>query len=65
MAEMIRLVGNFIGKADREKLESFAGHTIVRGRATPWDGGKDADEDEFFEIYPGSADSTASLGEHQ
>jgi hypothetical protein len=61
MTEIIRLPDNFIGKEDREKLESFAGHTISRGRATRWHWGKDAGMDDIFEIYPGSADKTLAV----
>ena len=56
MTDIIRLPDNFIGKEDREKLESFAGHTIARGRATRWHWGKAADGDDIFEIYPSGAD---------
>jgi hypothetical protein len=61
MTEIIRLPDNLIGKEDREKLESFAGHTIARGRATRWHWGRDADGDDIFEIYPSSADNTLSI----
>ena len=61
MTEIIRLPDNFIGKEDREKLESFGGHTIARGRATRWHWGKDADGDDIFEIYPASADNTLAV----
>jgi len=61
MTEIIRLPDNFIGKEDRERLESFAGHTIARGRATRWHWGKDANGDDIFEIYPGSADNTLAI----
>jgi hypothetical protein len=61
MSEIIRLPDNFIGKEDREKLESFGGHTIARGRATRWHWGRDADGDDIFEIYPGSADNTLAI----
>ncbi|MGB7932633.1 MAG: hypothetical protein WCH04_10500 [Gammaproteobacteria bacterium] len=61
MTEIIRLPDNFIGKEDRERLESFAGHTIARGRATRWHWGKDANRDDIFEIYPGSADNTLAI----
>jgi hypothetical protein len=56
MTEIITLPDNFIGKEDREKLESFAAHTISRGRATRWHWDKDADGDDIFEIYPVGAD---------
>jgi hypothetical protein len=61
MTEIIRLPDNFIGKEDREKLESFAGHTIARGRATRWHWGKDAEGDDVFEIYRGSGDITLAV----
>ena len=50
MAEIIRLPDNFIGKEDREKLESFAGHTIALGRATRWYWDKNAGGDDQFII---------------
>jgi hypothetical protein len=61
MTQIIRLPHNFIGKEDRERLESFAGHTIARGRATRWHWGKDADGDDVFEIYPSRADPMLSV----
>jgi len=61
MTKIIKLPDNFIGREDREKLESFAGHTIARGRATRWHWGKDADGDDIFEIYPGRADNTLAV----
>jgi len=61
MTDIIRLPDNFIGREDREKLESFAGHTIARGRAARWHWGKDADGDDIFEIYPSSADNTLAV----
>jgi hypothetical protein len=61
MTEIIRLPDNFIGKEDREKLESFAGHTIARGRATRWHWGKNAAGDDVFEIYTGGADEILTI----
>jgi hypothetical protein len=55
MTKIIRLPGNFIGVEDREKLESFGGHTIAHGRATRWDWSDDDDGDDVFEIYTGGA----------
>jgi len=55
MSRVIRLPDNFIGKEDRERLESYAGHTIARGRATRWCWGKNADGDDRFEIHTGGA----------
>lgn len=52
MTEIIRLPDNFIGKEDREKLESFAGHTVARGRAIRWHWDHDADGNDIFEIHP-------------
>ena len=51
MAQVIHLPDNFIGKADREKLESFGAHVIVRGRATRWHWAKDVGGGDIFEIY--------------
>jgi hypothetical protein len=56
MTEIIRLPDNFIGREDREKLESYAGHTIAHGRATRWHWGKNTAGDDVFEIYTGGAD---------
>ena len=61
MTEIIRLPDNFIGKEDREKLESFAGHTIARGRATRWHWDKNAAGDDVFEIYTGGADELLAV----
>lgn len=56
MSEIVRLPENFIGKEDRERLESFGGHTIARGRATRWHWSSDERGDDVFEIYTGGAD---------
>ena len=53
---VFNLPANFIGKKDREKLKSFAGHTIAHGRATRWHWDKDADGNDVFEIYRGGED---------
>lgn len=45
------LPDNFIGKADHEKLESFAGHTVARGRAVRWHWDKTGDGDDVLEIF--------------
>jgi hypothetical protein len=58
MTDIISLPDNFIGKEDREKLESFGGHTIAHGRATRWHWNKDADGDDVFEMFHGGADET-------
>jgi len=64
MSEIIQLPGNLIGKEDREKLESFAGHTIAHGRATRWHWGTDAHGNDVLEIYRGGAEEelAARLG---
>ncbi len=51
MAQVIHLPDNFIGKADREKLESFGAHVIVHGRGTRWHWAKDIGGGDIFEIY--------------
>jgi len=61
VAKIIRLPGNFIGIEDREKLESFGGHTIAHGRATRWHWGKDVDGDDVFEIHTGGADDALAV----
>jgi hypothetical protein len=61
MTRIIRLPDNFIGKEDREKLESFAGHTIAHGRATRWHWGRNAAGDDSFEIHTGGADDRLAV----
>lgn len=56
MSDIVRLPDNFIGKDDRERLESFGGHTIARGRATRWHWTADERGDDVFEIYQGGAE---------
>jgi hypothetical protein len=53
MGKIVTLPENFIGKEDRERLESFGGHTVAHGRATRWNWRKDSDGDDVFEIYRG------------
>lgn len=55
MSKVIPLPENFIGKKDREKLESFGAHLIGHGRATRWHWGGDRDGGDVFEIYVGGA----------
>jgi len=54
VADIIQLPDNLISRMDRERLESFGGHSIARGRATRWHWYRKADGDEVFEIYRGS-----------
>jgi|GEM_PF-1247955 hypothetical protein len=61
VAKIIKLPGNFIGPADREKLESFGGHTIAHGRATRWRWDKTADGDDVFEIHTGGANDALAV----
>lgn len=56
MVEIIELPNNFFGKDDRERLESFGGHEIARGRATRWHWDKDEDNDDIFQLFAGGAD---------
>jgi hypothetical protein len=56
MTEIIRLPDNFMGREDREKLQSFAGHTVAHGRAVRWHWDKDADGNDIFEIHTGRAE---------
>ena len=56
MSEIVRVPENFIGKEDRERLESFGGHTIAHGRATRWHWSSDDRGNDVFEIYRGGAD---------
>lgn len=65
MSKTITLPDNFIGKEDRERLESFGGHTIAHGRATRWHWDKDASGDDVFEIYRGGADEVLSARVHR
>ncbi|WP_455210024.1 hypothetical protein [Kaarinaea lacus] len=55
MAKIINIPDNFIGKEDREKLESFGGHEIAHGRATRWHWDKNTTGSDVFEIYRGGA----------
>lgn len=55
MSEIIELPNNFFGKDDRERLESFGGHEIARGRATRWHWDKDKDNDDMFQLFAGGA----------
>lgn len=56
MSEIVQLPENFIGKEDRERLESFGGHTIAHGRATRWHWATGEGGGDVFEIYKGGAD---------
>lgn len=56
MSDVVQLPENFIGKEDRERLESFGGHTIAHGRATRWHWTSNERGDDVFEIYRGGAD---------
>lgn len=56
MSDIVQLPENFIGREDREKLESFGGHTIARGRATRWHWANDEQGGDVFEIYRGGID---------
>jgi len=56
MSDIVQLPENFIGKEDRERLESFGGHTIAHGRATRWHWTSDESGNDVFEIYRGGAD---------
>ena len=56
MTKIIRLPDNIISKEDREKLESFAGHTIARGRATRWNWDKNGEGDDQFVVSSRGSD---------
>jgi hypothetical protein len=56
MSEIVQLPENFIGKEDRERLESFGGHTIAHGRATRWHWDRNERGDDVFEIYRGGVE---------
>jgi hypothetical protein len=53
VSDIIYLPGNPIGRADRERLESFGGRTVAHGRATRWRWGRTADGDQVFELRRG------------
>lgn len=55
MSDIVQLPENFIGREDRERLESFGGHTIAHGRATRWHWANDGQSGDVFEIYRGGA----------
>lgn len=61
MSKIVRLPDNFIGREDRQRLESFGGHTIAHGRATRWHWSTDAQDDDVFEIYKGGADEVLAF----
>jgi len=65
MSKTYKLPDNFIGKEDRERLESFGGHTIAHGRATRWRWGKNDNGDDVFEIYRGGADESLAARVHR
>jgi hypothetical protein len=58
MAQVIHLPDNFIGKADRERLESYGAHVIVHRRAVRWHWAKDFGGGDVFEIYKGGPRET-------
>lgn len=53
MSRVVSLPPNIISKEDKERLESFGGHTIAHGRATRWHWEKDATGDDVFELFVG------------
>lgn len=61
MKKIIELPDNFIGKEDREKLESFAGHTIARGRAVRWHWDHTDNGDDVLEIYQRNSDDKPDI----
>ena len=61
MNGVYNLAVNFIGKKDREKLESFTGQTIAHGCATRWHWDRDADGNDVFEIYRGGEDEVLTV----
>jgi hypothetical protein len=60
MSKIIELPRNFIGKEDKERLESFGGHLIAHGRATRWHWSRNGEGDDIFEIYTGGANERLS-----
>ncbi len=60
MNKIIELPRNFIGKEDKERLESFGGHLIAHGRATRWHWNRNGAGDDLFEIYTGGPDERLS-----
>lgn len=61
MAEIIHLPRNIVSREDRNRLESFGGHTIAHGRATRWHWGRNANGDDVFEIYHGGKDEVLAV----
>jgi hypothetical protein len=61
MADVISLPDNPIGPPDRERLESFMGHEIGRGRATRWHWTSDEQGNDLIELYSGGADEALML----
>lgn len=56
MADVTRLPPNFIHPHDRERLDSFMGHEIGRGRATRWHWSREPEVGDVLELYAGGAD---------
>ncbi len=56
MADIVNLTSTAL-QHDRERLESFGGHTIARGRATRWHWAQDSEGNSVFDIFRG--------GEHE
>ena len=61
MGKVINIPSNLIGKDDREKLESFGGHTIAHGRATRWHWKVDGEGNRLFQIYSGGEDEVMAV----
>lgn len=51
--KVIALPDNLIGREDRQRLESFGGHEMARGRATRFHWDKDENGNPVFEIFRG------------
>ena len=56
MSDVIHLPHNPIARDDRDRLESFGGHSIARGRATRWRWDRNADGDDVFEVFRSGKD---------
>lgn len=65
--KVISLPNNPITPPDQEKLESFGGHEIARGRATRFTWNQDEGGDPVFDIYRGGANEKLAIriGRHR
>jgi hypothetical protein len=61
MKQVLNFPANRMSPRDRQRLESFGGHSIARGRATRWSWAEDVDGDEVFHIFRGGPEETLAV----